>query len=302
MLKVSVVVLSLLLMAACSPLKLLNASSPSRHFEQTADIAYGDDPRQRLDVYVPRELAVHAPMVVFFYGGGWRDGKKANYEFVASSLTEAGIVVVIPDYRLFPDVTFPDFVDDGAAAAAWALENASRLGADPERIFVMGHSAGAHIAAMLALDDNYLGDHKHARQPFAGLIGLSGPYDFLPLEDGYLQQVFPEASRPASQPINFVTGKAPPTLLIHGGADNTVWPRNSRNLADKLRKENVDVTLTIYDDVGHARVVAALAPPLDFLSPTLDDTRQFIMRTTLAREPAEPAGAGGTNESLAIRR
>lgn len=288
------VIISLASLAACSPIKLLNASSPSRHYERTADIPYGDGARQRLDVYVPKALENPAPMVVFFYGGGWREGSKANYEFVASSLTEAGIVVVIPDYRLFPAVEFPAFVDDGAAAAAWALDNADRLGADPDRVFVMGHSAGAHIAALLALDASYLGARNVSRQPFAGLIGLSGPYDFLPIEGGYLERVFPEASRASSQPINFVTDGAPPTLLVHGSDDRTVWPRNSRNLADRLREQSVDVTLTLYDDVGHARVVAALAPPLDFLAHTLDDTRQFIVKTTRSRDDADDSRVYGS--------
>ncbi len=284
----SAILSSLLCLAACSPIRLLNASSPSDHYERTADIPYGDDARQKLDVYVPHDLDAPAPMVVFFYGGGWRDGSKANYEFVASSLTEAGIVVVLPDYRVFPDVEFPAFVDDGAAAAAWALGNANKLGADPDRVFVMGHSAGAHIAAMLALDGRYLDAHGVTHQPFAGLIGLSGPYDFLPIQSGYLQRVFPESSRAASQPINFVTAGAPPTLLVHGADDNTVWPRNSRNLADALRGHDVDVTLAIYDGVGHARVVAALAPAVDFLARTRDDTRRFIARKAgTAKNPGD---------------
>lgn len=281
-LRIAAVCAILLSFVACSPLTVLNTATPSGHFERTADIPYGDEPRQRLDVYVPESISTPAPMVIFYYGGGWRDGSKNDYEFVAASLTEAGNIVVIPDYRLFPDVVFPTFVDDGAAAAAWALDNSERLGGDPGRIFVMGHSAGAHIAALLALDHQYLTAAGVSGQPFAGLIGLSGPYDFLPIESGYLLDVFPEDLREDSQPVNFVSSRAPRTLLIHGNDDETVRPRNSRSLAESLRSEGVDVTTTYYDDVGHARVVVALAPPLSFISSTLDDSIAFIADTVLA--------------------
>ncbi|MBT8083856.1 MAG: alpha/beta hydrolase [Woeseia sp.] len=264
--------------SACSPIALLNVSSSSSHYDKTENVAYGDGPRQQLDVYKPNTTVDAAPMVIFFYGGGWRDGDKADYEFVASALTEAGIVVVVPDYRLFPDITFPAFVEDGAMAVNWALDNAERLGVDRSQVFAMGHSAGAHIAALLVLDKRYLSSQNFGGQPFAGLIGLSGPYDFLPLQNGYLQDVFPQALRDASQPINFVTTDAPTTLLIHGTDDTTVLPKNSHNLAEKLQAQGVQTTLKFYDDVGHARVVAALAPKLQFLASTMNDTKEFILR------------------------
>lgn len=272
-----------LLLTACSPIAILNSASPSRHFDRVADIPYGDQPRQLLDVYVPKSLKSPAPMVIFFYGGGWRDGSKSDYEFVASSLTDVGNIVVIADYRLFPDVVFPAFVEDSAVATAWALSNAKRLGADPAQVFLMGHSAGAHIAALLALDRDYLFDVGITNPPFAGLIGLSGPYDFLPIESGYLLDVFPENLRAKSQPVNFASAAAPRTLLIHGTDDSTVRPANSRRLAEVLKSAGVDVQTSYYDDVGHARVVVALAPPLNFVSSTLDDSIAFIA-DTIARQ------------------
>ncbi|MDX1517796.1 MAG: alpha/beta hydrolase [Woeseiaceae bacterium] len=281
-------------LAACSPIRLLNATSPSRHYEHTADVPYGAGARQRLDVYVPKQLSGPAPLVVFFYGGGWKEGSKRNYEFVASALTDAGYVVVIPDYRLYPDVAFPAFVDDGAAAVAWAAANADRLGADADNLFVMGHSAGAHIAALLALDERYLASHGYRPSELAGLIGLSGPYDFLPIEGGYLLDVFPEETRARSQPVNFVTAAAAPALLIHGTDDTTVRPTNSDSLAQRLRDVDVPVTLKTYDDVGHARVVAALAPSFDFLSQTLEDSRSFIA-SVVAERTAHTARTGGSS-------
>lgn len=262
--------------AACSPLRLINQLSPSDHYRSVPDITYGELDRQTLDIYTPRSSAGASPVVVFFYGGGWREGAKENYAFVASSLTEAGYAVVIPDYRVFPDVVFPGFVEDGAMAVAWVVNNAGDYGADPGRVFLMGHSAGAHIAALLSLDPRYLARHGVEDGSIRALIGLSGPYDFLPIESGYLLDVFPEESREASQPVNFVTAAAPPTLLIHGSDDDIVKPANSESLARRLSQHDVDVRIRLYEDAGHAKIAAALAPALDFMGDTLEDSRRFL--------------------------
>ena len=271
----------LLSLSACSPLKVLSVLSPSRHYERQLDLPYGDDPRQRLDVYLPVQAPEGAPLVVFFYGGSWTSGAKENYEFVAASLTEAGMIVVIPDYRVFPDVQFPAFVEDGALAVAWSLANLSRYGLDHSSVYLMGHSAGAHIAAMLAMNGDYLAAQDIGVDALNGFIGLSGPYDFLPIEGGYLEEVFPIANRATSQPIDFVSPAAPPTLLIHGTGDTTVSISNSRRLAAALREHAVDVTLKTYEDAGHVRVVLGLAGPLEFVSSTLEDSRAFILATGL---------------------
>ncbi|NNF52040.1 MAG: alpha/beta hydrolase, partial [Gammaproteobacteria bacterium] len=176
----------------------------------------------------------------------------------------------------FPEVRFPAFVNDGASAVAWVARNIAGYGGSPERIHLMGHSAGAHIAAMLAYDPTYLqasgaGDIRVER-----FIGLSGPYDFLPLKLDYLKDVFPEALRQQSQPINFVSADAPPTLLIHGSADDVVLSSNSESLAQALSQSGTPVELRLYEGVGHARVVAALAPPLGFTGSTLEDAIAFI--------------------------
>lgn len=263
-------------MAACSPLGLLNQLSPANHYELTSDLAYGTLDRQALDIYTPRSADGPSPLIVFFYGGGWRDGEKENYAFVASSLTRAGYTVIIPDYRLFPEAVFPMFVDDGARAVAWAMQNARSYGADPNGVFLMGHSAGAHIAALLSMDHRFLAEHGINADYLRGFVGLSGPYDFLPLESGYLLDVFPNDSREASQPVNFVTAQAPPTLLIHGLDDDVVDPANSESLAERLSEKGVDVALKLYEGAGHAIVAAALAPPLDFTGETLEDSRKFL--------------------------
>ncbi len=262
--------------AGCSSFDVVNGLTPSGHYTSDRDIAYAEGPRQTLDIHVPEKGVSGAPVVVFFYGGGWREGSKDDYEFVASRLTDAGIIVVLPDYRLYPQVAFPDFIKDSALALGWVHNNISRYGGDPGRLFVAGHSAGAYIAAMLALDTQFIEDVGMKQGDIAGLIGLSGPYDFLPIESGYLLNVFPQVSRQDSQPVTFVDAGAPRTLLIHGTDDETVYAANSERLAARLRDAGVSVELHLYDEVGHARVVAAMAGPFDGLAPTAADIIAFI--------------------------
>jgi acetyl esterase/lipase len=264
------------LIAACRPTSVVNTLSPSSHYVKEASQAYGDDPRQQLDTYWPTAVANDAPVVVFFYGNGWREAARADFEFVASALTSSGIVVLIPDYRTHPQVTFPAFVEDGAATVRWAMDNIPGVADGTRPLYLMGHSAGAQIAALLALDARYLAAVAERPPPLAGFIGLSGPYDFLPLEEGYLREVFPEETRRLSQPIEFVSADAPPTLLVHGTSDERVLPEHSRRLARQLEEHGVPVTLRMYDNVGHIRIVAALAPPLQFIADTLDDVIAFI--------------------------
>jgi acetyl esterase/lipase len=269
-------VLLLVAITGCSPLVLVNGLSPSGHYELRSDLAYGSHALQTLDVYTPVAANGPVPMVIFFYGGGWREGSKDNYRFVASSLTEAGYVVVIPDYRVFPEVVFPEFVEDGADAVAWALQHASDFGADREKVFLMGHSAGAHIAALLVTDQRFLARNNVDATALAGFVGLSGPYNFLPIESGYLLDVFPASNRDESQPINYVSDTTPPTLLIHGTGDDLVYASNSETMAQRLKDHGVDVTLKLYEGVGHAKVAVELSPPFDFTGDTLADTLDFL--------------------------
>src|SRR4051812_9939383 len=164
----------------CTKFEILNATVPSLGYQRTIDQAYGPVPRQKLDVYQPRDAKQDASVVVFFYGGAWQSGEKADYRFVAEALTSQGFIAVIPDYRLYPDVQFPSFIEDGALAIRWVHENAQRFGGDPQHIFLMGHSAGAHIAAMLNLDGRYLQNVGLDQNVIAGTAALSGPYDFIP--------------------------------------------------------------------------------------------------------------------------
>lgn len=278
----------------CSGPRLLSAMTPDGGFKTHAGIAYGDHPRQRLDVHVPKTPAARrAPVVVFFYGGRWQSGSRAGYRFMAEALTSLGVVTVISDYRLHPDVRFPAFVEDGARAVRWTRAHIAEYGGDPESVFVMGHSAGAHIAALLALDSRYLEAVGGSPERLAGWIGLAGPYDFLPFTQDYLKDIFgPPEHYPRSQPINFVDGGAPPTLLLHGTDDDTVLPKNTVHLAAALERAGVPVTMKLVPGKGHVSLLATLAAPLRFRPNVLDEIGRFIERYAAAR-----VSGGGASQS-----
>ncbi len=213
----------------------------------------------KLDVYRSASTSADAPVLIFIYGGSWRTGERAWYRFIGASLAAEGLIVVIPDYRKYPQVQFPAFVDDAAAAVRFSRDRAQDWGGDPDRLFIAGHSAGAHIALLLATDSEYL--QKQAMRPreLTGAIGIAGPYDFAPIESRSLRAVFPDRSREAStQPIHFVDGDEPPILLLHGDADKRVWPRNSERLAARLRAHKVPVELVILPGVSHSGIMRAL--------------------------------------------
>ena len=274
-------------MSIASDSKALGTAAKRRllpHRIATAyDIAYAAGARHRLDVFRPR-TSTAAPVVVFFYGGGWRSGYKELYRYAGKALARRGYVAVLPDYRIYPQVLYPDFLDDGAQAVRWVKDNAKKFGGDPDRIFLMGHSAGAHIAAMLAIDATWL--NKVGLAPgrdIAGLVGIAGPYDFLPLKDDVLIVIFGGANRPQTQPMFYVTPGAPPALLLTGTKDDVVGAGNSTRLAERLRAAGNDATAILYPRIGHYLIVAALAPILRLLVPVLRDADTFIARTLRSR-------------------
>lgn len=265
------------LVAGCSPLAFVNETAPGHTYQRSAGIAYGSHERQRLDVYVPASRPSAAPVVVFFYGGAWRTGARSDYLFVGEALASRGIVAVVADYRLYPEVRYPEFVTDSARAVAWTLDHIAAYGGDPHRVFVMGHSAGAYNAAMVALEPRYLAASGSARRAVRGFVGIAGPYDFLPLRGQTLRNVFgyPDTP-PESQPINLVRPTAPPALLIAAASDGVVNPGNTARLAARLRSAGVPVEEVVYDGVGHRTIVGAFAAPFRGLAPVLDDVARFV--------------------------
>ena len=265
------------LLAACSPLGLFNAVIPENGFAATRDIAFGTHPRNKLDVYKPTSSgSTKQPVVVFFYGGAWDSGEKGGYLFAAEALTSRGYVVVIPDYRLYPEVTFPAYMDDAALAVKWTFDNISTFGGDPAKVFLMGHSAGAQLAALLAYDGSYLEKIGVDKRRIRGVVSLAGPLDFLPLTEAKMEFIFPLPVRAASQPINFITGSEAPSLLLHGETDTRVGIHNSRNLAARIAVRGGVVETTYYPAMGHVAILLALAAPLRNGKPVLDRVAKFI--------------------------
>jgi acetyl esterase/lipase len=266
-------------LVGCSDFSFFVANAPNTFgsFRRTSDLSYGDEARQQLDVYAP-ERPEHRPVVIFFYGGTWSAGKKSNYAFVGAALAARGYVTVIPDYRLYPAVKFPTFVDDGARAVAWVQQHARDFGGDPDRLVLMGHSAGAHIAALLALNPSYLAAAGVRPHSIAGLIGLSGPYALAP-DTAMLHAIFGAPYIPGDwQPVHFAGPTAPLTLLLHGADDKVVYSAHMEKLRDALLSQGVEVETHIYPGRGHADTIASFTVVARYRTPALKQTLAFLAR------------------------
>lgn len=266
-------------MTACSPLALFDAIGPRDDGGRLSlrNAAYGQHARQRLDVFTPVAGAGGAPVLVFFYGGSWKNGTKEDYAFVGQALAAQGFVTVLPDYRLYPEARFPDFLDDGAAAIAWVRDNIAQYGGDPRRIVLAGHSAGAYNAVMLGLDPRYLRRAGVDPKIVRAVAGLSGPYDFLPLDAGTATEVFGEArDKAATQPVTFAGPHSPPAYLATGDGDTTVRPSNTRSLAARLREARVPVQERIYAGLDHSDTLLALSVTFRSKAPALAEMAAFL--------------------------
>lgn len=278
---------------ACSPAGVANALAPGG-YRRIADLSYGRLPRQRLDLYLPKEEAPPPPLVVFFPGGNWRVGAREDYLFLAQALVSPGIAVAVADYRLHPEARWPDFLEDSALAVAWLRGKEGQAAGAPSRAcFVMGHSAGAYNAAALALDPRWLDAARlpGGRNALAGCIALAGPFDWTP-RDEPLATIFAPApgGRLDAAPSDAALAGAPPVLLLHGDADRTVGPFHSVRLAERLRAAGGAPELRLYPGVGHVGIIAAFAAPLRGLglarAPVLDEVAAFVARRPPKGAPA----------------
>ncbi|RPH42884.1 MAG: alpha/beta hydrolase [Burkholderiales bacterium] len=266
-------------LAACSWGGALAAVTPA-DARELPDQPFGEDPRHRLDVYVPAGTPPAAgwPVVVFFYGGSWNGGSRGTYRFVGRALASRGMLAVIPDYRVYPQVRYPEFLRDGARALAWTRRQLGGWGGDPARLFVAGHSAGAYNAAMLALDPRWLAEAGVPPGALAGFCGLAGPYDFLPIENPDVKPVFFHPDYPkGSQPIQYARGFDRPVFLGAASSDSLVDPkRNTAQLAGLLREAGTQVVERLYPRANHITLVGAFAGPLRWIAPVLDDVTAFV--------------------------
>jgi acetyl esterase/lipase len=267
-------------LSGCSILTAFNTLTPRDPAHHVAaDVAYGPDPRQQLDVYTPEKpAAAPMPVLVFFYGGGWTSGHRQDYGFAGQALASRGFVTVVPDYRLAPAHPYPDFVTDAASAVRWARDHAAQYGGDPTRIVLAGHSAGAYLALMLALDDDFLRGAGVDYAAIKGAVGLSGPYDFYPFDVESSRLAFGLYPDPkATQPITYAgRPHRPPVLLIQGEKDKLVGVFNSVNLARDLKAAGNPVTVRLYPTLTHPDTVLALSVPFRGKAPILAETVDFL--------------------------
>lgn len=256
----------------------LNSGIEKTGYTLVTGVEFNHQPELKLDLYQPEQTLPGAPVVVFFYGGSWQSGKRSWYEFVGAALARRGILAIIPDYRTYSEVTFPDFMTDAALAVRWASEYAREYGGNPANLFLAGHSAGAHIAVLLGADDTYLHQTGHTNRELAGVIGLAGPYDFLPLKSDYLKNIFPGmVNEQSSQPVNFASRDDPPMLFLHGHDDERVWDSNSINMTKALQDSGSRAWLKIYPDIGHVDILSSLAENRQDNSPAFADMLEFII-------------------------
>ncbi|MBM7128296.1 alpha/beta hydrolase [Dyella mobilis] len=257
----------------------LNATNRRAGVDTQRSIVFDAQHHLMLDVYRPK-TAVHAPVVVFFYGGSWTHGQRGWYRFVGDTLAAHGVVAVIPDYRKYPHVKMDGFMQDAARAVAWVHQHASELGAAPDELFVMGHSAGGQIGALLVTDPSWLAPYDLRPTDLAGFIGLAGCYDFMPIPANEKDMLGAfgrdAAAQTRAQPVHFVSNHEPPMLLLQGEADHEVDPSNAVSLAHELEAKHDEVTLHLYPGVSHNALVFALSRPFRGDAPTLDDVLRFI--------------------------
>jgi acetyl esterase/lipase len=265
------------LLAACSPtFSALNLLVPKSGYRVVQGMAYGGDPRQKLDIYVPDKVRPKSPVLLFFYGGAWMSGSRAQYLAFGQAFASLGIVTVVADYRLYPQVSYPAFVEDGAKAVAWVHAHAADYGGDPALLFIAGHSAGGYIAAMLGSDPEYLaavgGDFSWLR----GVIGIAGPYDFLPLTDPDYIAIFHGPMNAMAMPVNHIDGKRPPMLLAWGLDDGTVGAVNIDHMEAKLKDVGSPVQTVRYPGTGHIGIILSLVPGFRGHTTLRQDMAAFI--------------------------
>ncbi|MDP3368749.1 MAG: alpha/beta hydrolase [Brevundimonas sp.] len=271
-----------LIAAACSPLSVLNALGPrDRGARRIArHIPYGEDPRHRLDIHAPAAPADRPwPVLVFFHGGGWDSGDRGQYAWAAQALAARGFVVAVADYRIVPGVQFPAFIEDAAAATARVGEIAGSYGADPTRLGVIGHSAGAHLALMIALDRRYMAATGAPPGLIKAAAGLAGPYDFLPFDAPASINAFGRAPDPTlTQPVTFARADAPPLWLGHGTEDVVVHAEDTTILCDRMAAIGGRCEAKLYPGLNHSDLIATFSPLFRDKAPVLDDVAAFLRR------------------------
>ena len=263
--------------ASCSPLILADPLSPYDGYKLEPDVAYGIHRRQKLDIYEPLIEENKDIIIMFIYGGSWRSGERSNYRFIAQRFVSQGYTTIVPDYRLYPEIQFPAFVDDIAKAIVWTHRRYEQKN-NPPKIILVGHSAGAHIAALLALDNRYLKRAGASTKIISGWVSLAGPHAFNPLKTKSTKPIFNNFASNIEQnkPTTFARSEAPPGLLLHGKKDTIVYERNSTLLASAIKTKNGRITLRAIDDVGHIEILLSITGNILFNNDVKQELFAFI--------------------------
>lgn len=267
-----------LLLSGCSGVEVLNKLAEQDKVILSENILFDKKKSLYLDVYQPKAVnAIQSPVIIFYWGGRWQEGDKTMYQFVGRELAKRGIVTVIPNYRLWPKVGYKGFLQDSVHAVKWVKQNIEKYGGDANQVFAMGHSAGAYNAVMLGLNNPFL---KNPREVLSGVIGISGPYDFLPFTSKDLPQIFgPAEEFTSTQPINWVDGKNSPLLLIHSLNDDIVYPKNTKNLARKIKQHGGQVETLYLKELSHPMMIGVVSNLLSWKAPTADRIESFVKET-----------------------
>ena len=276
---------------ACSVLDIINTTAKIYRVDKTPDLTFGQHPRDNFDIYLPRKATAEVtPVVVFFYGGSWNSGSKEDYQFVGRRLAAQGYIVAIPNYRLYPEVSYPEFLLDSAAAVAAVsheLKQSTYQAYNPSaQMILMGHSAGAYNAAMLSMDDRWLAEHQLDRQSLiAGFVGLAGPYDLYPIDVEDVKPVFFHPNYPPnSNPVDFLDDYNIPTLILAPESDHLVSiEKNSIRLADELAARGTSHQLVQVKGTDHVTMIGVMSPLLFFKGSVVAPINEFIEQLGLSQ-------------------
>lgn len=274
---------------ALSALAVVNGITANGGVGVSKDILYGDEPLQDLDIYYPKPLtqAMKAesaitqtyPMVVFVHGGSWENGSKEEYAFVGQSLAQAGYVTAVINYRKAPEHVYPDYVKDTAQAIAWSHNNANSLHADPDRMAVIGHSAGAFNAVAAIANEDFLAPYGMKPTDISAVIGIAGPYSYDFRKFDSATAFGPNATPDQVMPDRQIKGKQPPYLLLTAEKDKIVYDTNAIKMTEALKAAGVTVDNGVIKGASHATSIGAMAPPLRWVNDVRAQVLTYLNKT-----------------------
>lgn len=279
---------------ALSALAVVNSITLNGGVGVSKNILYGDKPLQDLDIYYPKPLAKamqskkatadnainHSyPMVVFVHGGSWESGNKDEYAFVGQSLAQAGYVTAVINYRKAPEHVYPDYVQDAAQAIAWSYKNAESLHADPKRLAVIGHSAGAFNAVAAVANEDFLAPYGVKPNDISAVIGIAGPYSYDFRKFSSASAFGANATPDNIMPDRNIKGAQPPYLLLTAEKDKVVHISNTVKMTQALKAAGVKVETGEIKGASHATSIGAMAPPLRWVNNVRAQVLSYLDKT-----------------------